>query len=326
MEFNMANLKNTSINDTGFLQLPAGTTLQRPASPSAGMVRFNTDTRSTEWYDGVHGAWFPTGFLPPVASGGTVTNITQGGVGYRVHTFATVGTSTFTVTRGGQVEFLIVAGGGASGNGSCNAGSATGGGAGGVLQGSILLIPGAYSVIVGAGVSAPGAGNPPRNGENSSALGFTAIGGGGGGVADAPCTSGSVIANGAAGGSGGGGQCYTSNTYLGGNGTPGQGNAGSIGRPLATYGGNYLPGAGGGAGSPAQTLPIGTPNPVIGAAGGVGISSIISGTLTFYGGGGGAGGWTGTPGAAGLGNAIGGGGTNGGAGTNGRVIIRYRTN
>lgn len=39
----MATLKNTTINDTGFLQLPAGSTAQRPAG-STGMIRVNTNT------------------------------------------------------------------------------------------------------------------------------------------------------------------------------------------------------------------------------------------------------------------------------------------
>lgn len=39
----MATLKNTIINDTGYLQLPAGTTSQRPTG-STGMIRVNTNT------------------------------------------------------------------------------------------------------------------------------------------------------------------------------------------------------------------------------------------------------------------------------------------
>ena len=39
----MASLRNTIINDTGFLQLPAGSTAQRPAG-STGMIRVNTNT------------------------------------------------------------------------------------------------------------------------------------------------------------------------------------------------------------------------------------------------------------------------------------------
>lgn len=39
----MASLKNTTINDTGYLQIPAGSNAQRP-SGSTGMIRVNTNT------------------------------------------------------------------------------------------------------------------------------------------------------------------------------------------------------------------------------------------------------------------------------------------
>jgi len=48
----MATLKNTTVNDINFLQLPSGTTAQRPASPAAGMVRFNTSLGYAEVYNG----------------------------------------------------------------------------------------------------------------------------------------------------------------------------------------------------------------------------------------------------------------------------------
>jgi len=51
----MATLKNTTINDTGFIRLPAGTTAQRPSSPVSGMLRFNTTLGYPEFYDG--SAW-----------------------------------------------------------------------------------------------------------------------------------------------------------------------------------------------------------------------------------------------------------------------------
>jgi hypothetical protein len=51
----MATLKNTSINDTGYLGLPSGTTAQRPGSPSAGYMRYNTSTNGVELYNG--SAW-----------------------------------------------------------------------------------------------------------------------------------------------------------------------------------------------------------------------------------------------------------------------------
>lgn len=47
----MATLKNTKIDDTGFIRLPSGTTAQRPSSPSPGMIRYN-NTGISEYYNG----------------------------------------------------------------------------------------------------------------------------------------------------------------------------------------------------------------------------------------------------------------------------------
>jgi hypothetical protein len=108
----MAQLKNTSIDDTGFLKLPAGTTAQQPELASAGQIRYNINSNVVEWYDETYTRWFPAGFIATIATGGTVTDITQNGITYRVHSFTSAGNSTFSVTRGGLVEYLIVAGGG----------------------------------------------------------------------------------------------------------------------------------------------------------------------------------------------------------------------
>jgi|TARA_R100000482_G_scaffold45639_1_gene15961 hypothetical protein len=40
------------INSTSALQLPSGTTAQRPGSPTAGDLRFNSDNNAAEIYDG----------------------------------------------------------------------------------------------------------------------------------------------------------------------------------------------------------------------------------------------------------------------------------
>jgi hypothetical protein len=50
----MANLRNTNIDSTAHIRLPNGTTAQRPASPQAGMLRFNTTFNITEFYNGSH--------------------------------------------------------------------------------------------------------------------------------------------------------------------------------------------------------------------------------------------------------------------------------
>lgn len=48
----MATLKNSSINDSGFLKIPAGTTSQRPSNPLIGDFRYNTDETAFEVYNG----------------------------------------------------------------------------------------------------------------------------------------------------------------------------------------------------------------------------------------------------------------------------------
>lgn len=48
----MANLKNTDINDTGYIRPALGTTAQRPVTPSVGMIRWNSSLASLEAYDG----------------------------------------------------------------------------------------------------------------------------------------------------------------------------------------------------------------------------------------------------------------------------------
>lgn len=62
----MATLKDTIINDTGFLTLPSGTTAQRPASPATGMLRYNTTTSSIEVY--INNTWVSIGSSSPVST------------------------------------------------------------------------------------------------------------------------------------------------------------------------------------------------------------------------------------------------------------------
>lgn len=63
----MATLKNTIFNDTGYIQLPSGSTAQRPVSPNNGMIRFNSTTNALEGY--IDGSW-----ITIVASVGTQNN------------------------------------------------------------------------------------------------------------------------------------------------------------------------------------------------------------------------------------------------------------
>jgi len=261
-----------------------------------------------------------TTFVPITATGGTTTNITVGTTTYRVHQFTATGTANLVVSdpgSHGEIEYLIVGGGG---GGGMDMGG--GGGGGGVLIGKTVLQNQTYAIVVGAGGwGAPAGGTnrgdgvgpqpsahqftiPATNGGNSSAFGFTAIGGGAGGSSVYTFTPG---ASGNLGGSGGGTSGYSNDGTLraGGGYYPGQGSRGGRGGPA------YYSGGGGGAGGP------GTDSTSL-ANGGAGILSTILGNTLYWGGGGGGSGYT----IAGGNGGIGGGGgaaigtTTGGAGLN----------
>lgn len=68
----MATLKNTTIDDTGFIRLPAGTTAQRPGSPTAGMVRYNSSLALNEYYDGTSWRDVATNILAADGSSSTL--------------------------------------------------------------------------------------------------------------------------------------------------------------------------------------------------------------------------------------------------------------
>jgi hypothetical protein len=256
---------------------------------------------------------------PVVATGGTITTTPDGL--YRVHTFTTVGTSTFTVTGGtlSNVEYLVVGGGGGGGN--CNGSSywgTGGGGAGGMLSGLAVLSSQAYTITVGAG----GASN--SNGGNSAFDIFaTAVGGGRGGNA-----LGFSNRTGGSGGSGGGGGGYAA---AAGSSTAGQGNQGGT-----APGGSDNGGGGGGAGAIG-----GNASGSLAGHGGIGLQNSITGSSIYYSGGGaggsgnntswssggsGGGGDTNQAGMNGRGGGGAGGqgvGTAGKSGGSGVVIIRY---
>tara|TARA_R110000823_G_scaffold296601_2_gene416604 strand:+ start:51 stop:1517 length:1467 start_codon:yes stop_codon:yes gene_type:complete len=236
------------------------------------------------------------------------------------------------------VEVLIVAGGGGGGVGSNGGG---GGGAGGVIHipSQALAYTTSYTVTVGGGGSGSVGRGSGANGSNSVFGSSTAVGGGrGGGHAN---NGGSTLPN--TGGSGGG----ASYAAQGAAGTSGQGNSGGSGAvylnlPVAKDSGGGGGGAGG-AGVNGQGSSGGA------GAGGVGALYDISGTPTYYAGGGagatndmntraigglGGGGEGGTPatkngdnGATNSGSGGGGGnggGGNSGSGGSGVVIIRYK--
>ena len=263
-----------------------------------------------------------------ITGGDQLYNYTINGTNYTIHVFTSNGyfNTTEDIT---DACFMLVAGGGGGGT---QAGG--GGGAGGLIFNcSQTINEGNYSINIGAGGTGGTATNiAGQTGYNTSAFGYTALGGGGGGSEASPA--------GKNGGSGGG-AAYSNG--VGGSGTAGQGYGGGNGKENhPTY---RI--SGGGGGSNQTGLGFGTANK---GHGGNGSAYDINGTTQYYAGGGG-GGNTGTYGgsygygigglggggngaisgagqdATGYGSGGGGGAvsTTGGAGSSGIVIVRYET-
>lgn len=242
------------------------------------------------------------------ATGVQVSEITESNVRYCVMQFTKVGTTTWTVPSDvTAVDYLVVAGGG----GGAPSG---GGGAGGLLESTAASITAGstQTITVGDGGSgAAGLNNPPTNGENSSFLGVTAIGGGAAG-ANAYNPEG-IGRDGGSGG--GGGAANASPTNTGGAGTAGQGNPGGSNAFASPYPGGGGGGAGGAGGDASGST---------GGAGGLGLSRSITGTSVGYAGGGAGTTFSTTTGSAGESQASFGGGegasatVNGGNGVDGR--------
>ena len=291
--------------------------------------------------------------VPPFsATGGDVT--VEPGNGYKYHTFLNTG-DFVTGPNAGTVEVLIVGGGGGGGDyaGTGNAGGA--GGAGGLVHHSALTLSASttYPIVIGNG--GPDSPSPNgtyigANGDDSTAFGMTAKGGGGGG---------GYASDGRPGGSGGGGVGQGSATQASQN-APFQpspdfsqfGNAGGTGDSNAgDFGGGGGAGAagsphGGGLGGPGgvgRQYPQFTGNLI-------GVSNLNPFSGYFAGGGGGGNYPSGAPAPGGLGggggpnnnpqsptdtqpipgtNGTGGGGAggslshSGGNGGKGIVVIRY---
>ena len=230
-------------------------------------------------------------------TGGTVTTYTASGVTYRVHTFNS--TSSLVGTSAGNVDVLLVAGGGSGGHTW-----AGGGGAGGLVYRPGMPISNAtYPVSIGAGGTITGSGGTQQNlgGGDTTGFGLTAKGGGSGGTT----LGGPSPRHGGSGGSGGGassnvpspwprtntGGSATQPTQPGESGTYGFGSAGGAAvRPGSSQ---TMAGAGGGGAGAAGTTTHATPLPstqdsTAGGHGGAGRAyTIKDGTSIYYAGGGG---------------------------------------
>ena len=292
----------TSLTDKkGFLP-PRMDNAERDAisSPAPGLTIYNTDANCLQWWNNSY--WFDVcGNTPIAGTGGDNVYTTEiNNILYRVHVFENSG--TFDVIYegdlpNGEIDYLIVAGGGSGGIAGAHGGGG-GGGAGGVIENSTIASVGSYNITIGqGGASVSNNHTPGNNGGDSEAFGETAIGGGAGGSGNqGQATSG---------GSGGGaGTISTSENGVGATGTTGQGNDGA--NALAPNGGG-----GGGAGTAGNSpADISTA-----ATGGDGLSSAITGTPTFYAGGGAGSGPTDSgAGATAISPAIGVGGSGGGGG------------
>lgn len=231
----------------------------------------------------VGGKW-PTLAVSAAATGGDlVYQIEQGGTSYVVHQFTTIGTATFTLTATKDIEYLVVGGGGGGGS-ILDETVGGGGGAGGFLTGTLSnLSAGSYAVKVGNG------GAPIASGQSSEFHTIIAEGGGAGGngLNNTPAASG---------GSGGGGSGTAAADVIGATGTSGQGYSGGTGRGGSVGYYTMAKGAGGGGGAGGAGLngniytTYGTYVPFsLGAQGGPGLPSSITGTTRYYAGGGGGG-------------------------------------
>lgn len=289
----MATLQNLTVNDTGYLRVPQGTTAQRPGSPTAGMLRFNTDYNTNEYYNG--SAWVTMNGAIASASGGTATGASGAASigGSKIVTF-TSGTGTFTPVYSGSIEVFLVGGGGSGG------GLGGGGGAGGVIYQGAFPVTGGVGipVSVGAGASHQSSSHgPPGAPGNNTTFGTLTAFGGGGGVGYG---SGNTTPRpGGSGGGGPGGHIDGQNGYFG-FGVKGQGHPGGYGHHGSTgpasanspQPGAAVYGGGGGGGAGEKGIPRWSWH--ADAKGGDGIASSIKGTeVQYYGGGGGGGGHSG---------------------------------
>lgn len=273
-------------SSTGATVFPKGTTAERPVSPEAGYIRFNTTEVVMETYDGTE--WLT---LDTIAS-------------------------TYSV------DYLVVAGGGGAANGGGGAGGlrtsfgTTSGGGGSAESSLTFTAASTYNIVVGAGgvLAVSGTNSGQTDGDNSSLSGdgittITSIGGGA-----TASGNGLSIKNG---GSGGGGLNGTGTIATGGLGTSGQGFNGGNGccnYPSDSYGGGGGASAAGTNGTGATTTGDGGAGLAVNILNSSSASLIpvgeVVGSDVYYAGGGGAYGRNDPQGVGG----IGGGGDGGYAG------------
>ena len=297
------NSGNTGGNGGSGLAYSISGTSSYYAGGGGGSTEVSNYTTSGGSGIGGNGSWnVGTNGIPNTGSGG--------GCGERISPKVSGNGSNGTVivrypATDYNVEVLIVGGGGGGGYCKVGDGGGGGGGAGGLIYNSAFPVSSGkkLQVTVGSGGAGSTTTDGTVNGSNGSNSIFSSLisigGGGGGSTRDSRVLS--------VGGSGGGaGSDVGDNT--GGFGTVGQGNNGGSNSTGNTGAG------GGGSGENGVSASAGTEVP----NGGNGLAYSITGTSTYYAGGGGGGKYNNGTNAAGTGGLGGGGnGGKGAAGSNG---------
>lgn len=269
--------------DVGASQLPVGTNAERPATPLAGMTRFNTSSApdSLEVYDGTAAVWRQVAYVPDL---GTLPDLipTNGSVLPASGTYENIIINAgVTVTAPGICQ--LKARTSIQINGTVNVNTAWPG-------------AGAQGISSGAGVAAIGSQIGQGIGQFGRIYGYSGtLSGTGGGAATIIIDTGS--GNGSAGGNGGGGLVL----ICGGPITVGAAGvitaSGSVALPGAATGGTLgvqIPGGGGGSGgliyleSDSNVTLAGTS--ILDVSGGDGRVGFAGGSRTAFGAGGGGGG------------------------------------
>lgn len=176
------------LGGSGSFNLPSGTTAQRPVSPVAGAIRFNTTLKTIEFYTGT--AWSSDSYLVDVLLiGGGGGAGAYGGGGGGGGGFLEVSISLFPGTN---YPIVVGTGGGGGQNGQNTVGfdfNAIGGGFGQTygtqLGGSGGSGGGGASLSSGTSTGAGGSGTPSQGfngGVGYHRYGSGAAGGGGGGA------------------------------------------------------------------------------------------------------------------------------------------------
>lgn len=243
----------TGINQgdvSGASVMPSGTTAERPASPIAGMQRFNTDLAVMEYYNG--------------------TEWTQNFAQY-------------------SIEFLLVGGGG-GGGGNDGPAAASGASGGAVVGGYTITNGEQLTIAVGGGGSrggdsqtgtggGAGGANGGGNGGNAGGTGASGGGGGGGGATTISASGAIAVSAGGGGGGGGSNEGVQNEQAAGGGGVQPRGNTGVLqGGAGFNYNGD---GGGGGGGGGGRFGGVGQAQDVaLGASGGGNyVDGIFTGTL-----------------------------------------------